>query len=191
MTAWLRPWVATPENDAPTRPSAISQPPNSKQNLGIVGTSLAARLIPSGFGAEGWSAASLCRHLGSLHSTYPLETWTPAPNPLRWRWRPEATRRMLGQQRYDSAPPPKMRLETRLPAPGGGRPPLPPPPPAQAREGGRAGRAGLEQAHDSSFRPREGAPEPQVEARSALAGAAHPKRCASRPAEQRGLRLGP
>ena len=79
-------------------------------------------------GAEGWSAASLCRHLGSLHSTYPLETWTPAPTPLGWRWRPEATRRMVGQQRYNSAPPPKMRLETRLPAPGGGRPPLPPPP---------------------------------------------------------------
>ena len=95
-------------------------------------------LYQSGFGAEGWSAASLCRHLGSLHSTYPLETWTPAPTPLGWRWRPEATRRMLGQQRYNSAPPPKMRLETRLPAPGGGRPPLPPPPPAQAREGGRA-----------------------------------------------------
>ncbi|CAI9154423.1 unnamed protein product [Rangifer tarandus platyrhynchus] len=62
---------------------------------------------------------------------------------------------------------------------------------AQAREGDRAGRAGLERAHDSSFRPREGAPEPQVEARSALVGAEHPTRCVSRAAEQRGLQLGP
>ena len=41
------------------------------------------------------------------------------------------------------------------------------------------------------FDPREGAPEPQVEDRSALVGAEHPTRCVSRAAEQRGLQLGP
>ena len=56
----------------------------------------------------------------------------------------------------------QLPLETRLPALGGRLPP--PPPPWQAQEGGGVGRAGLEQACDSSSRPGEGAPERQVEA---------------------------
>lgn len=127
----------------------------------------------------GLPAAPLCRPLGSLHSRAALEALDQAPSRSDGprNTRQEATRRRQGQQRPDSAPPPRRcgraPRETGFWTPGG------------------AGAAGLGLARDSSFLPGEGSPRGRWRPPSALADAAPRARCTSRPSEQHDLRQGP
>lgn len=142
------------------------------------------------------SAASLCRPLGSLHSTHTLETLDPGPQPARMALETRDRRRQgvcedssattvrhlqrcagscLWKQGSQTRAAGFRRLHTH------GKP----------RKA--AGRVELDWSRPVTQLPvpGRGHPSGRWRLRSALAGAVHQTRCLCRPAEQLGLRLGP